>query len=146
MTSALHAMLLLRKQQKGCIFTDEEGNSFNSKHLNLEIINACKAAGIKEITCHTLRHTYASHLTMRGAPLKAIQELMGHANIQTTMRYAHLAASSLREAVSLLEDKKEMSSDYGHYTVNTNPQPINVSSLFRTQNPELALFKATNEH
>ncbi len=40
---------------------------------------------------------------MRGAPLKAIQELLGHATIQMTMRYAHLAPEILREAVRLLD-------------------------------------------
>jgi site-specific recombinase XerD len=39
---------------------------------------------------HDLRHTYGSHLAMRGVPLKVIQELMGHATIDMTMRYAHL--------------------------------------------------------
>jgi site-specific recombinase XerD len=39
---------------------------------------------------HNLRHTYASHLAMRGVPLKVIQELMGHTTIEMTERYAHL--------------------------------------------------------
>ena len=40
---------------------------------------------------------------MRGAPVKAIQELMGHADIQTTMRYMHLSPAALGEAINLLE-------------------------------------------
>lgn len=146
LTNELYETLMERKQSSGFIFTNEKGEPFNDKRLNEELSKICRSAGVKEITCHALRHTYASHLTMRGAPLKAIQELMGHANIQTTMRYVHLSPSSLREAVSLLEDEKEKFSNYGLYTVNTIPQPANVSSVFKTQNPELALFKATNEH
>ena len=62
-----------------------------------------KRAGLREIGWHMLRHTFASHLAMRGVPLKAIQELLGHASIVTTMRYAHLAPHVARDAVRLLD-------------------------------------------
>jgi integrase len=52
---------------------------------------------------HVLRHTFASHLAMRGAPLKAIQELLGHATIEMTMRYAHLSPQVGIDAVALLD-------------------------------------------
>jgi len=49
-----------------------------------------------------LRHTFYSHLAMRGAPPKAIQELAGHATLAMTMRYMHLAPIALRHAIDLL--------------------------------------------
>jgi integrase len=52
---------------------------------------------------HDPRHTYGSHLAMRGVPLKVIQELMGHATIDMTMRYAHLSPDTRREAVGVLD-------------------------------------------
>ena len=52
---------------------------------------------------HDLRHTYGSHLAMRGVPLKVIQELMGHATIEMTERYAHLSPDTRREAVGVLD-------------------------------------------
>lgn len=67
---------------------------------------ACKRAGLRRIGWHTLHHTFASHLAMRGAPLKAVQELLGHATIQMTMRYAHLAPEVARDAVKLLDDRR----------------------------------------
>lgn len=55
------------------------------------------------IGLHDLRHTYASHLVIQGVPLKAVQELLGHTEIQTTMIYAHLTSQSLRASVSALD-------------------------------------------
>jgi site-specific recombinase XerD len=48
-------------------------------------------------------HSYGSHLAMRGVPLKVIQELMGHATIEMTMRYAHLAPEARESAVQQLD-------------------------------------------
>jgi len=63
------------------------------------ILRACKRAGLRPISWHVLRHTFASHLVMRGVPLKTVQELMGHATIEMTMRYAHLSPDVRRNAV-----------------------------------------------
>jgi len=64
---------------------------------------ACRQAGLRKITWHVLRHTFASHLVMRGVPLKAVQELMGHATIEMTLRYSHLSPEVGRGAVQLLD-------------------------------------------
>jgi integrase len=63
---------------------------------------AVKRAKIDDFTFRDLRHTFASHLAMRGRNLKEIQELMGHENIQMTMRYAHLGPEQKKDAVSAL--------------------------------------------
>jgi integrase len=66
-----------------------------------------QAAGISReqgrIGWHDLRHTYGSHLAMRCVPLKVIQELMGHATIEMTLRYAHLAPEARESAVQQLD-------------------------------------------
>ena len=51
---------------------------------------------------------------MQGAPLKAIQELAGHQDIKTTMRYMHLAPQTLLDAISLLDDRSSDSDEEVH--------------------------------
>lgn len=53
---------------------------------------------------HALRHTFCSHLAMRGAPLRAIQDLAGHGSIRTTEKYMHLAPSEKGRAINLLNE------------------------------------------
>jgi integrase len=63
---------------------------------------ALKRSGIENFTFHDLRHTFASHVLMRGGSLKDVQELLGHKNIKMTMRYAHLSQEHKKKAVNLL--------------------------------------------
>jgi site-specific recombinase XerD len=53
---------------------------------------------------HILRHTFCSHLAMRGAPARAIQEFAGHADLSMTQRYMHLSPAALDAAIRLLEE------------------------------------------
>jgi len=52
---------------------------------------------------HILRHTFCSHLAMRGAPARAIQELAGHQDLSTTQRYMHVSPAAIEDAIRLLE-------------------------------------------
>lgn len=62
-----------------------------------------KRAGVKYEGIHVLRHTFCSHLAMRGAAAKAIQELAGHKDLTTTQRYMHLSPAATVNAIRLLE-------------------------------------------
>ncbi len=52
--------------------------------------------------CTKFRHTFCSHLAMRGAPAKAIQELAGHESLTTTLRYMHLSPGARDQAIALV--------------------------------------------
>jgi len=70
---------------------------------------AARKAGVQQCASgkgggvHILRHTFCSHLAMRGAPARAIQELAGHADLSMTQRYMHLSPAALDSAIRLLE-------------------------------------------
>jgi integrase len=62
-------------------------------------------AQIPNFRWHDLRHTFASRLVMAGVPLRAVQTLLGHKRLETTLRYSHLGEAHLREAVERLTGK-----------------------------------------
>lgn len=65
--------------------------------------NSCNRAGIQDFRIHDLRHTCASWLVMAGVDLYVVRDLLGHASITTTERYAHLAPARAAAAVTLLD-------------------------------------------
>lgn len=101
---ALVALKAHRHLKGELVFCNERGGMLTKGECKHPLWRACKRAGLRRIGWHVLRHTFASHLAMRGVPLKAIQELMGHATIEMTMRYAHLSPDVRRDAVKLLDD------------------------------------------
>ena len=132
---AADALAAWRHKRSPVVFCQDDGSHQTRRMAYWGIISAMRIAGIApkrksrakrsqqpqgkaKVTgktqvragWHMLRHTFASHLVMKGAPLKAMQELLGHSSIETTMRYAHLSPGITRDAVAILENS------YGNLT------------------------------
>ncbi len=74
------------------------------KYLTRGVKEAARAAGIvKPVSCHTLRHSFATHLLESGYDIRTVQELLGHADVSTTMIYTHVLNRGGRGVASPLE-------------------------------------------
>jgi len=110
------------------IFCGRDGNAL--KVIKTSFNTALRRAAIKDFHFHDLRHTSASHLLMRGASLKAVQEHLGHSTLEMTERYSHLSRSYQREEIQKLNGlfdpesgKKLVRNDQiGNSTLQHEPQ------------------------
>jgi integrase len=95
------ARAVVGKARDGLILTHRDGHAWNKSEAQRPMADACKAGKIKPaITFHELRHTYASRLVMRGAPLMVVAQQLGHRDSRMCERhYAHLAPSFVADTV-----------------------------------------------
>jgi integrase len=123
----LYEMLFKRKRESGYVFTNLTRNNepYTSHHLLERLEPFCARAGLRKITWHSLRHTFATQLILRGVPLTVVKELLGHSTITTTMRYSHVAPSALRSAIELLNPRNAHIADLGQQVGNQWQQAIN---------------------
>ena len=88
------------------LFLSQKGKRINRIEVWRRIKMYAKKAGIKKnISPHTLRHSFATHLLENGADLRVIQEMLGHASIATTDRYTHISHKHLKEAFDAFHPK-----------------------------------------
>lgn len=80
------------------------GQQYTDSSIRAFLKASCRAAGIKKnVTPHTLRHSYATHMMENGVDLRHIQELLGHSRPETTMIYTHVAQKDLMKVASPLD-------------------------------------------
>ncbi|MBE2233235.1 MAG: site-specific tyrosine recombinase XerD [Anaerolinea sp.] len=90
---------LLRDASETALFLNHRGERLTRQGLWLIIKHYVDAIGIEsEVTPHTLRHSFATHMLHGGAKLRDVQKLLGHANISTTQVYTQVTRDHLREA------------------------------------------------
>ena len=88
---------LVHDETELALFLNARGDRLTRQGLWQILKGYAKSAGLdKEITPHTLRHSFATHMLNGGADLRSVQELLGHANISTTQVYTHLTSEHVR--------------------------------------------------
>jgi integrase len=104
MTVRLRAALRAYRHLRGDrLLYRADGRPMTESSLRELIERTTRLAMLRGTGPHILRHTFCSHLAMRGAPVRAIQELAGHRHLSTTMRYMHLSPAAKDSAIRLLD-------------------------------------------
>ena len=91
------------------VLCQPDGAFVTPKIVSDHVRRAARVANLQSRGVHVLRHTFCSHLAMRGEPARAIQELAGHRDLSTTQRYMHLSPAALDAAVRLLDGARDHS-------------------------------------
>lgn len=93
-------------KDKNILFLSSKGNKLNRQYIFNMIKRKAKEVGItKNISPHTLRHSFATHLLAKGASLKTVKEMLGHENIETTQIYTHIADEKIINAYDKIWNK-----------------------------------------
>ncbi len=103
LTDEVMAALAALRGCTGYVFRVRGGHPRTYEMAYKALRGVCDCAGIRRIGWHVLRHSFASQLAGASVPMPAVQQLLGHSTINMTMRYAHVAPSILRDAVSVLD-------------------------------------------
>lgn len=98
---------LIKNKNKNILFLTKNGNKISRQYIFKMIKEKANEAGIKKnISPHTLRHSFATHLLSKGADLKTVKEILGHENIETTQIYTHLADEKILNEYDKIWNKK----------------------------------------
>lgn len=106
----LHRLLEKASTSNDYVFSGKRGGKLNGDYVGKQFKRYVRLAKLPEdVNFHSLRHTCASWLVMKGVPIRVVQEILGHSSATVTQRYAHLAPGAMREAMEMTFDRCGMS-------------------------------------
>jgi integrase/recombinase XerD len=104
----------LRRLDPGTIFLNRAGRPLSRQGLWVILKRSARRAGLRaSVSPHTLRHSFASHLLERGADLRSVQAMLGHADISTTQIYTHLPSTVVRDMYRKFHPRARLSAKAG---------------------------------
>jgi integrase/recombinase XerC len=114
--AAVRRYLVVAEAERGAIapaaplFMNKLGSRLSSRSVRRKVTKYLKMAGLDpDISPHTIRHSFATHLLDNGADLRAVQELLGHQSLSSTQVYTHLTTARMREAYDRAHPRAEAS-------------------------------------
>jgi integrase len=139
---------LKRREREGPrMFPGPQGGIISVTRCQTILNRACRAAGIRRVRWHDLRHTFASHLVARGVHLLVVARLLGHTTTKMTERYAHLAPNACHAAIdaltvppttSLTRSLPDISAHFGQHMVIGSANQKSTTSVVHNKMLELA--------
>jgi integrase/recombinase XerC len=98
------------------LFANKHGQRLSTRSVRRKMDKYLRMAGLDpDISPHTLRHSFATHMVNNGADLRSVQELLGHQSLSTTQVYTHLTTSKIKEVYDNAHPRdSQADSDQGH--------------------------------
>jgi len=118
----------MRRSTSDYVFTTRRVRPYQPDSVSRAFHRAVEAAEIDDLRLHDIRHDFATKLRRRGVGIDVIKELLGHADITTTMRYAHVEQELLREAVAKL-DKPKLAAPLPRQTLKRHAKVVDIRSV-----------------
>jgi len=97
-----------RGQSSKALFLSRQGKRLQARTIQAMIRKYTLGLGLGGVSPHTFRHSFATHLLNRGADLRALQEMLGHASLSTTQKYTHVSIEQLKSVYDRAHPRKEV--------------------------------------
>ncbi len=111
----LKSYLVLRRRKENFevqnLFVTSAGRPINRQIIFLFIKEYAEKAGLQDVSPHTLRHSFATHLVQNSADIRSVQQMLGHADISTTQIYTHITDAHLRKTYEKFHPRAKAKSD-----------------------------------